>query len=204
MEQYPERRSESRLYHKTPITIEESGICFLYRARLTNFSGRGVYFETDLLLQPRAKVCIGIHDSSKRFFSEDLVRLVVEIIWRNRLTKSFAYGYGAKEVLYDELKGQRKDPRKTFSKLIYFAAQNKYYEGVIKNLSPGGAFIETKAKLLNKAEIKIVVPGPNKYLLMKGDIIHSKQDGFGVKFKNISKIEKFSTNKGYGNHFHKL
>jgi Tfp pilus assembly protein PilZ len=196
MDQYPERRSESRLYHRTPITIEESDICFLYRARLANFSERGLYFETDLLLPPGAKVCIGIHDSSKRFFSEDYVRLIVEIIWRNRLTKvSFNYGYGAKEVLYDELKGQRKDHRKTFSKLVYFASQNKYYEGVIKNLSHSGAFIETRTKFSNGDEIKLVVPGPNKYIQIRCKIIHFNQTGFGVKFKSISKIDKSSETK---------
>jgi hypothetical protein len=48
MEQYPEKRSESREYYWTPITIQESGVCFLYRARLANHSGGGLYFETDL------------------------------------------------------------------------------------------------------------------------------------------------------------
>lgn len=199
MDRYTERRSESRLYYRTPITIEESHICFLYRARLANFSGRGLYFETDLLLPLGAKICIGIHDSSNRFFSEDYVRLIIELIWRNRLTKvSFNYGYGAKEILYDELKGLRKDPRKTYSKLVYFTFQNKYYEGVIKNLSHGGAYIETKAKFSNRIEIKLVIPGPNKYMLIGGEMIHFKKNGFGVKFKNVSKIEKFSATKRYG------
>ena len=84
----------------------------------------------------------------------------------------------------------RKDPRKTFSKSIYFASQNRYYEGVIKNLSHGGAFIETKTKFSNGDEIKIVVPGPNKYIQIRCKIIHFTQIGFGVKFKNVLKINK--------------
>ena len=84
----------------------------------------------------------------------------------------------------------RKNPRKTFSKSIYFASQNRYYEGVIKNLGHGGAFIETKTKFSNGDEIKLVVPGQNKYIQIRCKIIHFAQTGFGVKFKNVLKINK--------------
>ena len=191
MDKSSERRSKSRLHYGTPITIEDSTVCFLHKAWLDNFSGRGLYFETDLLLPPGTKVCIGIHDSSNSFFSEDNGRFIVEIIWRNSLIEdTFNYGYGAKVLFYGELKDLRKTPRKTFSKSIFFSSQNEYYEGVIKNLSRGGAFIETKAKLSNRIELKLVLPGANKYILLKGEIIHFKQTGFGVRFKNLSKIKK--------------
>ena len=99
MDQYSEKRSESRLDHRTPITIEESSICVLYRARLANYSGRGLYFETDLLLNPGAKVYIGIQDSSNRFFPKDYGSFLVEIVWRKRLAEiSFNFGYGAKMI----------------------------------------------------------------------------------------------------------
>jgi len=202
LKQYSEKRSESRLYYWTPITIQESDVCFLYRARLTNYSGRGLYFETDLLLQLGAKVYIGIQDSTHRFFPEDYGSFLVEIIWRKRLTKNiFNYGYGTK-VIFDEAKKKvqiddhveikelRKSHRKPFSKLAYFASGNKYYEGIIKNLSRSGAFIETKTKFSNGDEINFVVPGPNKYIQIRCKIIHFKQNGFGVKFKSVLKIEK--------------
>lgn len=198
MDRYSERRNKFRLPYGTPITIEDSAVCFLYNAWLANFSGRGLYFETDLLLPPGAKVRIGIHDSSNSFFSEDSGRFIVEIIWRNSLIEdTFNYGYGAKVLFYDEVKDLRKNPRKTFSKLIFFISPNKYYEGVIKNLSPGGAFIETRAKFPNRAGLKFVVPGPNKYILLKGKIIHFKQTGFGIKFKRVLKIDKFLGIKRY-------
>ena len=96
-----------------------------------------------------------------------------------------------------ELKELRKSPRKTFSKPIYFAIQNEYYKGVIKNLSHGGAFIETKAKFSNGIKIKLVAPGANKYILIKCNIIHFSQTGFGVKFKSILKVNKPFRNKKY-------
>jgi Tfp pilus assembly protein PilZ len=207
MDQYPEKRSESRINYWTPITIEESGVCFLYRARLANFSGRSLYFETDLLLQPGAKVYIGIQDSTHRFFPEGYGSFLVEIIWRKRLTAiAFNYGYGTKVIFdkvekklhrkdHDKLKELRKNPRKTFSKLAYIASENKYYEGIIKNLSHGGAFIQTKTKFSNGDKIKLVVPGPNKYIQIRCKIIHFNQIGFGVEFKSVLKIEKSAENK---------
>jgi len=207
MDQYSEKRSESRLDYWTPITIEESGVCFLYKARLANHSGRGFYFETDLLLNPGAKIYIGIQDSNHRFFSKDYGSFLVEIIWRKRLAeKLFNYGYGAR-VTFDKagkklqrndyigLKELRKNPRKPFSKLTYFASQNKYYKGVIKNLSHGGAFIETKKKFSNGDGLKLVVPGPNKYIQIRCKIIHFNQTGFGVKFKSVLKIENLPETK---------
>ena len=202
LKKYSEKRSESRLYYLTPITIQESGVYFLYRARLVNYSRSGIYFETDLLLYPEAKVYICIQDTNHILFSEDHGSFWVNIIWRKRLTEiSFNYGYGAKFIFDEakrklqkddhvELKELRKSLRKPFSKLAYFASGNKYYEGIIKNLGHGGAFIETKTKFSNGDELKLVVPGPNKYIQIRCKIIHFKQNGFGVKFKSVMKIEK--------------
>ena len=94
-----------------------------------------------------------------------------------------------------DLKELRKSPRKLFSKRTYFASGNKYYEGIIKNLSHGGAFIKTETKFSNGDEIKLVVPGPNKYIQIRCKIIHFNQTGFGVKFKNVLKIEKLAETK---------
>ena len=203
------KRRGSRIYYWTPITIQESGVSFLYRARLANYSRSGIYFETDLLLYPETEVYVGIQDTSHRLFSEDHGIFFVEIIWRKRLTEiSFNYGYGAK-VIFDqaekklqrndhvELQELRKNPRKPFSKLTYFSSQNKYYEGVIKNLSCDGAFIETKTKFSNGDELKLVVPGPNKYILIRCKIIHFNQTGFGVKIKSVLKIKKSPETKKY-------
>ena len=86
MDQYLERRSEARLYYRAHLIIEESGVCFIYKAQLVNFNAKGLYFETDLLLQSGAKVCIGIYDPDKSLFFEEYVRLIVEIIWGKPLT----------------------------------------------------------------------------------------------------------------------
>lgn len=198
------KRRGSRIYYWTPITIQESGVYFLYRARLSNYSRSGIYFETDLLLYPGAKVYIGIQDTSHRLFSEDYGSFWVNIIWRKRLTESsFNYGYGAKLTLDEaqkksqinndnEINELRRNPRKSFSKPTFFTSENKYYKGAIRNISRSGAFIESDAKFSNGEELKIVVQGMNKYALLKGEIVHYDLTGFGVKFKSVLKIEKKS------------
>ena len=196
------KRRGPRIYYRAPITIQESGFSFLFRARLANYSRSGIYFETDLLLRPQAKVYIGIQDTSHRLFYEDHASFLVNIIWRKRLVKnSFNYAYGAKLTLdeapkkpqinnYDEIKELRRNPRKSLSQLTYFISENKYYKGAIRNISRSGVFIESDAKFSNGKELKLVIQDAKKIALLKGEIVHYNLSGFGVKFKSVLKIEK--------------
>ena len=72
----------------------------------------------------------------------------------------------------------------------YFASQNKYYKGVIKNINRGGAFIETKAKSSTGQKLKLVTLGTKEYILLRCEIMYINQVGFGVKFKSILKKGK--------------
>ena len=185
------KRNKSQIYHRTPITIEDSTVCILYKAQLTNLDGRDLYFETRLLLPIGTKVYICIHDSSDGNSPAFQGRILVEIIYRNRLIKEpFNYSYGAKVIFRSEPKDFRRNPRKSFSKPIFFASQDDYYEGVIKNLSQGGAFIEGRAKLKNGTKLKLVIPDTERHIILRSKIIHVKQTGFGVKFENTYKICK--------------
>ena len=196
------KRRGSRLYYWTPITIQESGVNFLYRARLANYSRSGIYFETDQFLCPEAIVCVGIQDKNHILTSEEHGSFLVNIIWRNRLTaSSFNYGYGAKLNLEkapeksqididDAIKELRRNPRKPFSKPTYFSLENKYYKGSIRNISRNGAFIESDTKFPSGEELKLVFQDVNKLALLKGEIVHYNLSGFGVKFRSILKIKK--------------
>jgi hypothetical protein len=201
------KRKGSRIYYWTPITIQEAGVYFLYRARLSNYSRSGIYFETDLLLYPGAEVYIGIQDKNHILFSEDHGSFLVNIIWRKRLTESsFNYGYGAKLSLDEapkksqinndnEIKELRRNPRKSFSKPTYFTSGNKYYKGAIRNISRSGVFIESDAKFSSGEELKLVVHGVNKFALLKGEIVHYNLSGFGLKFKSVLKNERLPGSK---------
>lgn len=198
---FKKRRGE-RVYYWTPIALQESGVSFLYRARLANYSRSGIYFEADLLLHLGAKVYIGIQDTNHRLFSEDNGSFLVNIIWRKRIVKSsFNYGYGAKLTInegqkkpqinnYEEIKELRRNPRKSFSKPTYFISENKYYKGAIRNISRSGVFIESDARFSNGKELKLVIQDAKKIALLKGEIVHYNLSGFGVQFKSVLKIKK--------------
>ena len=201
------KRRGAREYYWTPITIQESGVNFLYGARLNNYSTSGICFEADLLLYPGAKVYIVIQDTTHRLFYEYQGSLLVDIIWRKCLTEtSYNYVYGAKLILDeapqesqinndDEIRELRKSPRKNSSKPAYIKFENEYYQGAIRDANRSGAFIVSGAKFSNGDELKFVVFGMKKYALIKGEIVHSKSMGFGVKFKSVLKIEKLPETK---------
>ena len=57
MTRFYEKRSGSRTDFKSPIMVEDSkGI--IYKARMVNYSGNGLYIETDWLLRPGTQIHI--------------------------------------------------------------------------------------------------------------------------------------------------
>ncbi len=78
-------------------------------------------------------------------------------------------------------------PRKTFLKSILFNYRDQRYKGVIKNVSRGGAFIETSARFLYGQSIELVISNNHidKPKRLKGWIVHSSRRGIGVTFKRI-------------------
>jgi DNA-binding NtrC family response regulator len=78
----------------------------------------------------------------------------------------------------------RKYPRKPCNTKMYFITQNEYYEGLTKNISHGGVFIEIKDKFNVGQSLKLVIPATERRqnILRKGEVVHSSFSGFGIKF----------------------
>jgi DNA-binding NtrC family response regulator len=78
----------------------------------------------------------------------------------------------------------RKYPRKPCNTKVYFTTQNEYYEGLTKNISRGGVFIEIKDKFNVGQSIKLVIPATEseQNILRKGQVVHDSFSGFGIKF----------------------
>ena len=81
----------------------------------------------------------------------------------------------------------RRYPRKPFFKSVFFNYRNQQYKGLIKNVSRGGIFIETRAKFLFGQPIELVIPNINmdKRRRLQGWIVHSSRSGIGVNFRRI-------------------
>jgi Tfp pilus assembly protein PilZ len=200
MDENPEKRDNARINYKSPVTIENLKAGILYQARMLNYSKYGLYFETDSLLNLGEEVFIGIEYSPYADSSDTYECFRAKIIWRRKLpTSYFKYGYGVKYSLdYDKqrsrngslkiVEDQRKHERKPYSKSIIFATQNELIKGLTKDISPAGVFIEAHEALEVGQTVTLAVPLKKaKTAKIKGKVVWSTRDGFGVQFLRIKK-----------------
>ncbi len=200
MDENPENRNNARLDYRSPVTIENLNAGIIYQARMLNYSKHGLYFETDSLLQLGEEVFIGIEYSPYSDSQDTYECLRSKIMWRKKLpTPHFNYGYGVRYSFdYDKQKSrderlkivddQRKHTRKRYAHNLLFAAQNKILKGLAKNISPSGVFIETNHCLEAGHMITLVLPLKNdETAKIKGKVMWSGPNGFGVKFISIKR-----------------
>ena len=204
MVNYYEKRDDARIVYKSPITVEDIKAGKAYRARMVNYSKNGLYFETNRLLDSVTEIYIEMEKSPQASSSFDLKeRYRAEIIWHKKLEDSlYKHGYGVKYISGSEKENlqsrglkdtknhsedSRRHPRRSYRKTVLFTSQNQYYEGLTNNISNGGIFIETNDTLSVGQIIKLVIPGTkiDKGVMLKGEVIHIKPKGVGVKFKGI-------------------
>jgi len=190
MDDNPENRDNARIRYKSPVTIENLQAGIIYQARMLNFSKFGLYFESDSLLGLGDEVFIGI-EYSPYADSQDTYECVrAKIMWRRELpTSFFKYGYGVKySIDYDKQKSQsgnlkivedqRKHVRIRYSKTIIFATQNKILNGITKDISPSGVFIETRHRLEVGQTVTLTIPLKNaRYAKIKSEIIWAGPTG---------------------------
>ena len=204
MTRFHEKRSDNRTDFKLPITVEDSsGI--IYKARMVNYSRSGVYIETDWLLRPGTEIYIEMEKSPYASDTFDLPeRYRSVILWHARLKNSFySYGYGVRyapdidsqipqiKVLQETKIGEdlRRYPRRHFSNSVFFTLRNKYFEGLIDNISKNGIFIETQDDFTVGQIVRLVIPGTkiDNGTMLKGEIRHRNKKGIGIQFKQLLK-----------------
>jgi Tfp pilus assembly protein PilZ len=195
MTQNLENRKNARLDEYRPISVKDLKAGIFHKATMINYSKSGMYFETDSILQPGTEIYLGIENSSDASFVDEFECNLAEIIWRKKLKKSFYnYGYGIKFISTDNTKEQkcgnqrkeidsRKHPRKAYSKSVLYAANNQILEGTSQNISFSGIFIKTKNKLCVGQTVILSLPSKTKKRLkIRGEVVRSNHEGFGVKF----------------------
>ena len=196
-----EKRKRVRLDEHRPISVEDLKDGIMHRAIMLNQSETGLYFESDSLLQPGARVYLATETSSDAPFVGEFDCRLAEIVWRNKLKKSFYnYGYGVQFISTDkpqenerkdhkEVINARKHPRKPYIRPVLFAANDQILKGTTKNLSLSGIFLQSKSELEVGQKIILSLPTRSKEKLkMSAEIIWSNHEGYGVKF--VKKIEK--------------
>jgi hypothetical protein len=190
-----EKRESVRLEEYQPISVENLKNGLLQRAIMLNQSKTGLYFESDSLLEPRARIYLATETSSGASFANEFECKLAEIVWRNKLKKSFYnYGYGVKFVSTlkspdntaenkKEVINSRKHPRKPVVLPVLFAANDQILKGTTKNLSLSGIFLQSKSELEVGQKIILSLPTRSKKRLkFSAEIIWTNDEGYGVKF----------------------
>jgi len=79
---------------------------------------------------------------------------------------------------------RRQAPRKPCSLTVHYAIEDQVLTEIIKNISPGGAFIETFAPLRVGQEVTMTIWPFNEELPIEsgGEIVWTGSKGVGVKF----------------------
>ena len=86
----------------------------------------------------------------------------------------------------------RRFTRKPFRRATIYACQNRYYAGLTKNISKGGIFIETRNPLRIGQIVTLVISRTKieKGVMLKGKVVHTSPDGFGLRFWSLLKKGK--------------
>ncbi len=192
-----EKRAEVRLHARRPVRIEDVRAGVDLSAELVNYSSKGLYFEADKLLQIQDEIFIGIDNSPLAPEPDEFECYRAKVLWRKDLKDSlYQYGYGIKFLSGNEVedseqnkspKNSRKDlrrhPRKIYKKRINFATRGQVYEGIIKDISPSGAFIKSGAMFPAKQRITLALPLKNgRDKKIDGLIVWKNNEGFAVRF----------------------
>lgn len=84
-------------------------------------------------------------------------------------------------------KEKRAYDRKLCHIRVFFLTTEKVYPSYIENISPEGLFIRADEPMHTGERILMLfnIKGINKTLKIWGEIEHTINDGFGVKFKNL-------------------
>jgi hypothetical protein len=167
-------------------------------------------------LNPGTQIYIGIQNSPYASLPDVLEYHQAQIMWRKKLKRSyFRFGYGIrlaslankqdlkpaderdlKPAKKPDLKSNdnrqtkesRKHTRRPYDRFTLFTTQSGIFEGSIKNISSSGVFLTAKGTLEVGQILTLVLPFKNgKDVKVKGEIVWSNDEGFGVKFLSIDK-----------------
>jgi hypothetical protein len=214
-----DKRQNGRYAHRSQIVRESLITGTVVIGLMHNYSMGGFNFESNTLITLGDIIFIGLVDSPYSTTAHTYECHKVKIKWQKDVFRSryrFAYGvqhldpigffpehseqYYCDFPQYRNLisavnkelrtKDLRKFDRKHMATAVYFTAENNIYRGLIRDVSRGGIFIESKNRLKVKQHIRIVIPGTkfDNGVMLKAQIIHQSAAGFGVRLLGILRV----------------
>lgn len=78
---------------------------------------------------------------------------------------------------------RRKDPRHDFNRYIFYATENSFHEGKLKDYSISGLFIKASSPLPVGEVITVALPyTEDDNYKRRGQVVRQNDEGFGVEF----------------------
>jgi hypothetical protein len=208
-----DRRRERRQTINTPILIENLDPLPSGPATLRNYSRHGIYIEANQRHPVGTHLFVGIEPSPYKPTNRRKYECHCVIVkWRRQLYSSeYLYGYGLEHrdppgscprdftvPIFEEdfacelpqpPPEQRKHPRRQFRKAVFFNTGNGTLQGIVRNISRGGIFIETPDSVDVGNPIKLVIPKTRlaRQNALLGRIVRADGIGLGVKFTGLLK-----------------
>ncbi|HHP7234015.1 MAG TPA: PilZ domain-containing protein [Desulfobacterales bacterium] len=184
---------------------------------MKNYENGGLCFESEASITPGTIVLIGnedqrpgaelragvsktltcrrvkIHDCRQRNSAECRFGFDVERIAgsRDNLSESPCSDAESTESSGSKsnLRERRRHSRRLYYRFVYFLCDEKYYEGVTKDISSGGLFIRTRGKLQVGMLLSLTLPkNPfEKERTIEAEVVRVEPGGIGVKIRTILK-----------------
>jgi len=199
----PQKVREQR--YKCEVDISHDNVIpdIHYDGIISNLSSGGIYFESKESIFPGDEISVTV-----KKLNEEEITFDVYIIWKKELPSSpFRFGYGAKSVnpkesivqigdqdinRITEAEDKREYQRKIYNKQIRLKNHNQNYNGRIRDISRGGAFIETDSIFPIGKKIVLTLSGKmaRKSVRLTGWLVRKDNEGFGITFDRRSGVER--------------
>ena len=203
-----ERRKYRRSNYEAMVSHEILTDDKIHTGKMLNFSRGGIYFESDQVIYKGDEILLKVLMLSNRPDDYEQFPIDVEIIWVRELNRSaYKYGYGGKYVLVNDFlhagnyspdpqgrdfpedriengEDPRSYPRKRLNQSLSVKYKDQTHKGFVRNISLGGALLETEGEFLLGTDIELVIPEgrlKNKSRV-KARVVRFSPKGFAVSF----------------------
>ncbi len=193
-----EKRHHKRVNRDTMVTLESLQIGVDEDTHMVNCSDNGLYFESDQYLQPGDEIFIEVENYLDGQ-TDPYVCHHAKIIWGRRLKNApYSFGYGAEYVRLandqssaeadsEQIRDLRRHPRHRVTKRVSFRLETKSYNGIIRDISRNGCFIENRAFLNVGQILYLAIPGTKfvKKNMLTVEVVRLSPLGVGAIFKGL-------------------
>lgn len=214
-----EKRRNGRHAHRSQIVRESLITGTVVIGMMHNYSMGGFNFESNTLITLDDVIFLGLAESPYTTTPQTYECHKVKIQWRRDVFRSrYKYTYGVQHLdpigIFPEFTEQyycdfpkyrklitavnnelrtkdlRRFIRKQMATSVYFVAENNIYRGLIRDVSRGGIFIETKSRLKLDQHVRLVIPNTrfDNGVMIKAQIVHQSRSGIGVQLLGILKV----------------